>query len=144
MSAYKGARGVNVSQYVQQLNRLSPVQQPLDEAAPSGDDFSAFLNDEFYDVNNINGGPLPDFDVPILDTGLSNIAQQSQQSHSQPGLGHSSRKHSIQTSADPNMDFNLGSKYTLLLLLSYARLCACPSLRAVWPAVVCCVQLVGQ
>jgi hypothetical protein len=111
MSTYKGARGPNVSQYVQQLNQLSPVQQPLDELAPSADDFSAFLNEDFYDVN---GAPLPNFDVPIdLDADLSTTAQPSQ---SQPSLGNNSRKHSVQTSAGPNMEFNLGGKYSLSLL----------------------------
>jgi hypothetical protein len=139
MSTYKGARGPNVSQYVQQLNQLSPVQQPLDELAPSADDFSAFLNEDFYDVN---GAPLPNFDVPIdLDADLSTTAQPSQ---SQPSLGNSSRKHSVQTSAGPNMEFNLGGEYTLSLLPSCIPSCPCPSLRAVWPAVVYCVQIVGQ
>lgn len=106
MSAYKGHRGVNVSQYVQQLNQLSPPQGPLDEPAPSEDDFTAFLNTDFYDINN---GPIADFDAPIdLDADLATTAA------AQPSglnLGDSSRKHSLDTSAEPNMDFNLNSDF---------------------------------
>jgi hypothetical protein len=102
MSAYKGHRGVNVSQYVQQLNRLSPPQGLLDEPAPSEEDFSAFLNNDFYDI------PIAEFDSSIdLDADLGAPAQQSQQ----PNLGNTSRKHSLQASGAPNMDFNLNSKY---------------------------------
>jgi hypothetical protein len=125
MSAYKGHRGVNVSQYVQQLNTLSPPQALLDEPLPSEDDFSAFLNIDFQDINN---GPIADFDSPIdLDADLGTTAQQSQSS-----LGNTSRKHSLHTAAEPNMEFNMNGKHTLSLLSPAQRSCLCPSLRPTW------------
>ncbi|KAH7094645.1 hypothetical protein FB567DRAFT_8467 [Paraphoma chrysanthemicola] len=103
MSAYKGHRGPNVSQYVANLNQLSPPQGLLDEPASSEEDFSAFLNNEFFDVNN---GPIPNFDSPIdLDVDLA--TEQS----TQPNLGGTSRKHSIHASVEPNMEFNLNGDF---------------------------------
>ena len=107
MSAYKGHRGPNVSQYVANLNQLSPPQGLLDEPAPSEEDFSAFLNTDFFDVNN---GPIAGFDSHIdLDADLA--TEQS----AQPNLGNSSRKQSVHASAAPNMEFNLNGKYRLSL-----------------------------
>ncbi|EAT87355.2 hypothetical protein HBH56_049370 [Parastagonospora nodorum] len=103
MSAYKGHRGPNVSQYIANLNQLSPTQGPLDEPVESGEDFSAFLNNEFFDINN---NPIPGFDAPI-DLEVDVTAEQS----TQPGFGDNSRKHSIQTSADPSMEFNLNGDF---------------------------------
>jgi hypothetical protein len=103
MSAYKGHRGPNVSQYIANLNELSPPQGPLDEPAASEEDFSVFLNNEFFDINN---NPIPNFDTP-LDLDVDVAAAQL----TQPSLGNNSRKHSIQTSADPSMEFNLNGKY---------------------------------
>lgn len=113
MSAYKGHRGPNVSQYIANLNQLSPPQGPLDEPVESGEDFSAFLNNEFFDINN---NPIPGFDAPIdLEVGVT--AEQS----TQPGFGDNSRKHSIQTSADPSMEFNLNGKCISSLYFSSRR-----------------------
>ena len=42
MSGYKGPRGPNVSQYIANLNQLSPVTEALAEPQPTSDDFSAF------------------------------------------------------------------------------------------------------
>lgn len=103
MSAYKGHRGPNVSQYIATLNQLSPPQETLNEPLPSEDDFSAFLNNDFFDVNS---APVVDFDSS-LDLDVDLAAEQS----TQPSLGNTSRKHSIHASADPNMDFNLNGKY---------------------------------
>jgi hypothetical protein len=101
MSAYKGHRGPNVSQYIANLNQPSPPQGPLDEqAAPSEDEFSVFFNtDNFYDINN---SPIPEFDVPT-DLDIDLAAEQS----TQPSLGQHSRKHSLHPVAEPNMEFNL-------------------------------------
>jgi len=111
MSAYKGHRGVNVSQYIQQLNELSPPQGLFDEPAPSDEDFSAFLNTDFDDIT---AGPIAAFDSPIdLNADLAAPAQQSQ-----PNLGNTSRKHSLHTSAEPNMEFNLNGKYRCRSFLS--------------------------
>jgi hypothetical protein len=103
MSAYKGHRGPNVSQYIANLNQLSPPQGPLDEqAAAPEEDFSLFLSNEFYDINN---GPIADFDAPI-DLDIDLAAEQP----AQPSLGQNSRKHSLHPSAEPNMEFNLNGK----------------------------------
>lgn len=108
MSGYKGQRGPNVSQYIANLNQLSPAQASLEEPVPaSEDDFSVFLNNDFFDINN---GPIPNFDAP-LDLDVDVTADPS----AQPNLGQSSRKHSLHTSADPNMEFNLNGKRPLLL-----------------------------
>jgi hypothetical protein len=137
MSAYKGHRGVNVSQYVQQLNTLSPPQALLDEPLPSEDDFSAFLNIDFQDINN---GPIPNFDSPIdLDADLGTTAQQSQ-----PSLGNTSRKHSLHTAAEPNMEFNMNGKHTSSLfplhnVRVFVRRYAQPGHNARY-----CLQVVGQ
>jgi hypothetical protein len=103
MSAYKGHRGPNVSQYIANLNQVSPQQGSLDEsAAPSEEEFSLFLNNEFYDINN---GPIADFDAPLdLDIDLS------AEEPAQPSLGQNSRKRSLHPSAEPNMEFNLNGK----------------------------------
>jgi hypothetical protein len=120
MSAYKGQRGPNVSQYIANLNQLSPPQGPLEEPAPSEDDFGLFLNTDFYDVNN---GPIPDFDAPI---DLDEVAAEQP---AIPSLGQNSRKHSLHTSADPNMEFNLNGRSLPSSFLSRA----CVLCFAVWP-----------
>jgi hypothetical protein len=91
-----------VSQYIANLNQLSPPQGPLDESVASEEDFSAFLSNDFFDIDN---NPIPNFDAP-LDLGVDVAAA----SLTQPSLGNNSRKHSIQTGADPSMEFNLNGK----------------------------------
>lgn len=104
MSGYKGQRGPNVSQYIANLNQLSPAQGSIEEPVPaSEDDFSLFLNNDFFDINN---SPIPNFDAP-LDLDVDVAAEPS----TQPNLGQSSRKHSLHTSADPNMEFNLNGDF---------------------------------
>jgi hypothetical protein len=109
MSAYKGHRGPNVSQYIANLNQLSPPQGHLDEPVTTEEDFTAFLNNDFFDINN---NPIGDFDAPI-DLDVDVAAEQS----TQPGLGDNSRKHSLHTGAEPNMEFNLNGKCNLSLYL---------------------------
>jgi hypothetical protein len=104
MSAYKGHRGPNVSQYIANLNEVSPPQESINEPLPTDDDFSAFLNADFFDVNS---APIVSFDSPIaLDVDVDLPAEPS----SQPDLGSSSRKHNLHASGDPNMEFNLNGK----------------------------------
>jgi hypothetical protein len=124
MSAYKGHRGPNVSQYIANLNQLSPPQGLLDEPVPSEDDFSAFLNNEFFDVNSAT---IADFESPLnldIDTAVEQPTQ--------PSLGQISRKHSIHTSAQPDMEFNLNGKRLLSLFLS-PSISQCPLFFVVWP-----------
>jgi hypothetical protein len=116
MSAYKGHRGPNVSQYIANLNQLSPPQESLNTLPPAEEDFSAFLNTDFFDINN---GPAVDLNSPV-DLDLDFAAEQSAQSD----LGDRSRKHSVVPSVEPNMDFNLNGKQYLCLLHSYLHLCA--------------------
>lgn len=115
MSAYKGHRGPNVSQYIANLNQLSPPQESLNTLAPAEEDFSAFLNTDFFDINN---GPAVDLNSAD-DLDLDFAAEQSAQSD----LGDSSRKHSVIASVEPNMDFNLNGKHSLCLSSSYPSLC---------------------
>ena len=134
MSAYKGHRGPNVSQYIANLNQLSPPEGQLEEPVAAEEDFALFLNNDFFDVN----GPIPNFDAP-LDLDVDVTAEQT----TTPNLGPNSqsRKHSIPTSADPSMEFNLNGKSPLPLFLP----CACVLLLSVWPAmIVYCLQLVVQ
>jgi hypothetical protein len=62
MSGYKGPRGPNVSQYIANLNQLSPPQDMLADPQPVSEDFSAFLNTDFFDIN---GGTGVDLNAPI-------------------------------------------------------------------------------
>lgn len=113
MSGYKGQRGPNVSQYIANLNQLSPQLESLNDPLPAdNDDFSAFLNNDFFDVNGpVNFDPALDLDVDL-----------PAESSASPNFGNSSRKHSISTAAEPNMDFNLNGRYSILLC---CRICTC-------------------
>ena len=112
MSAYKGHRGPNVSQYIANLNQLSPSEGQLEEPIAAEEDFALFLNNDFFDVNGpVNFDPALDLDVDL-----------PAESSASPNFGNSSRKHSISTAAEPNMDFNLNGRYSILLLLLYLHL----------------------
>jgi hypothetical protein len=114
MSAYKGHRGPNVSQYIANLNQLSPPQGFLDEPAPSEEDFSSFLNAEFLDAPD---GSIADFDPTLnFDVNAAVVEQPIQ-----PSVGQNSRKHSLHASAEPNMEFNLTGKRISSLFLSLLR-----------------------
>ncbi|KAH7401652.1 bZIP transcription factor-like protein [Pyrenochaeta sp. MPI-SDFR-AT-0127] len=105
MSAYKGHRGPNVSQYIANLNQLSPPQDLLADPAPVEEDFSAFLNADFFDVNNGRNVSV-DFTTP-LDFDVDLAAEPDQQPKTGAKLPHST----VNTSAGPNMDFNLNSDF---------------------------------
>jgi hypothetical protein len=60
MSGYSGRSGVNVSQYIANLNTIPSPQDTPVEPTNHEEDFSAFMNTEFFD--NI-GAPLPEFDL---------------------------------------------------------------------------------
>ncbi|KAF1849839.1 uncharacterized protein K460DRAFT_372256 [Cucurbitaria berberidis CBS 394.84] len=106
MSAYKGHRGPNVSQYIANLNQLSPPSQELlVEPPPVEEDFSAFLNADFFDVNTGRHVPV-DFTSPI-DFDVDIDAEQTQPSKSGATLPPSTEN----TSAPPNMDFNLNGDF---------------------------------
>lgn len=141
MSAYKGHRGVNVSQYVQQLNQLSPPQGLLDEPVQSEDDFSAFLNTEFFDINN---APIAGFDPSLdLDAGIAPTTTVQ----SQPKLGNTSRKHSLHASAEPNMEFNLNGKPCRRAFPCSYDGVFCTSLPSAWPQrslIVCSSSANGE
>ncbi|KNG52377.1 regulatory protein cys-3 [Stemphylium lycopersici] len=103
MSSYKGQRGPNVSQYIATLNQPSPQQDLLAEPAPV-EDFSDFLNADFYDVNNARNASI-DFNSP----GDFDINFDSEQSQPLKTGGEFSRNPS--TGADANMDFNLNGDF---------------------------------
>ncbi|KAF7678213.1 regulatory protein cys-3 [Alternaria burnsii] len=99
MSAYKGQRGPNVSQYIANLNQLSPQQDLLADPAPT-EDFSDFLNGEFFDVDNARN-PSVDFSSASA-FGLDFDTEQTQPLKTDGEFPRNSG-----TSADANMDFNL-------------------------------------
>lgn len=104
MSGYKGPRGPNVSQYIANLNQLSPPSSDnLVEPQPVTEDFSAFLNTDFFDINggtNVDLNSGIDFDVDF------DIKQPTQTT------AESTPRNSISTtSAKPDMEFNLNGKF---------------------------------
>lgn len=116
MSGYKGPRGPNVSQYIANLNQLSPPSESIAEPQPVAEDFSAFLNTDFFDIN---GGTNVNLNSPI-DFGVDFDIKPS----TQPTAENTPR-HSISTdSAKPNMDFGLNGKSAFRL----TRLSPSPSL----------------
>ncbi|KAF1926065.1 uncharacterized protein M421DRAFT_68440 [Didymella exigua CBS 183.55] len=103
MSGYKGPRGPNVSQYIANLNQLSPPAHNLAEPQPVNDDFSAFLNTDFFDIN---GGTNVNLNSPI-DFGVDFDIKPSPQP-----TAENSPRHSISApSAKPNMEFNLNGDF---------------------------------
>ncbi|CAO2658655.1 Nn.00g063780.m01.CDS01 [Neocucurbitaria sp. VM-36] len=107
MSAYKGHRGPNVSQYIANLNQLSPPQDQdlLSEPQPVEEDFSAFLNADFFDVNSGRNVPV-DFTSPI-DFDVDIDTEQTQQ----PKTGAKFPHPTANTSDEPNMDFSLNGDF---------------------------------
>lgn len=101
MSGYKGHRGPNVSQYIANLNQLSPPQDLLADPAPIEEDFSDFLNTDFFDVNTGRSVPV-DFTAPI-DFGIDEQTQP-------PKAGEKLPLPTVDTAADPNMDFSLNGE----------------------------------
>lgn len=105
MSAYKGHRGPNVSQYIANLNQLSPPQDLLAEPQPVEEDFTAFLNADFFDVNNgrnvnVDFAPSIDFDVDL-------DPEQTQQAKTAGKAPHEA----ADPSTEAAMDFNLNSDF---------------------------------
>lgn len=116
MSGYKGLRGPNVSQYIANLNELSPPSDNLAEPAPVNDDFSAFLNTDFFDIN---GGTNVDLNSSI-DFGVDFDIKPS----AQPTAENTPRQSISAPSTKPAMEFNLNGKFAsrqtrLSLLLSF-------------------------
>ena len=100
MSGYKGPRGPNVSQYIANLNQLSPPQDMLADPQPVSEDFSAFLNTDFFDIN---GGTGVDLNAPIdFDVDFDAAQPAGQSAETSP---------SVITPAPKNdMEFNLNGK----------------------------------
>jgi hypothetical protein len=102
MSGYKGPRGPNVSQYIANLNQLSPPPQDvLADPQPASEDFSAFLNTDFFDINGGTGVDLNapiDFDVDF-DAPPAGPSAETSPSTVTPGPKN-------------NMEFNLNGKST--------------------------------
>ena len=98
MSSYKGQRGPNVSQYIATLNQPSPQQDLLADPAPV-DDFSDFLNADFFDVSNAHSGSVDFGTSGNFDINFDN--EPSQPLKTTEGF---------QPAASVNMDFNLNGK----------------------------------
>lgn len=103
MSGYKGPRGPNVSQYIANLNELSPPSDNLAEPAPVNDDFSAFLNTDFFDIN---GGTNVDLNSSI-DFGVDFDIKPS----AQPTAENTPRQSISAPSTKPAMEFNLNGDF---------------------------------
>ncbi|KAF2625363.1 hypothetical protein BU25DRAFT_346348 [Macroventuria anomochaeta] len=103
MSGYKGPRGPNVSQYIANLNQLSPLSDNPAEPQPVTEDFSAFLNTDFFDIN---GGINVDLNSPI-DFGVDFDIKPSTPSTAE----HTPRNSISAASSKPNMDFNLNGDF---------------------------------
>lgn len=113
MSGYKGPRGPNVSQYIANLNQLSPVTEALAEPQPTSDDFSAFLNTDFFDIN---GGTNVDLTAPIdfgVDFDIKSSAQPTAENSPRPSFSAPS------ASTKPGMDFNLNGEFAFNFILFY-------------------------
>lgn len=68
MSGYSGRSGVNVSQYLANLNAIPSPQDTPVESQSRDDEFSLFMNTDFFDQLNDAGpadlgAPLADFDL---------------------------------------------------------------------------------
>lgn len=100
MSAYRGHRGPNVSQYIANLNTLSPTQDLLADPLPIDDDLSAFLNADFFDVNATRGSSI-DFAAPI------DFRVVDPESTHSPKTGGPLPHPMAAPSVDPTMDFSL-------------------------------------
>jgi hypothetical protein len=110
-----------VSQYIANLNQLSPQQDLLADPAPS-EDFSDFLNGEFFDVDNARNASV-DF-ASTSDFGLNFDGEQTQPLKTD---GDFPRNPAI--TAEANMDFSLNGKYISILktVLLSCRLECCSS-----------------
>jgi hypothetical protein len=118
MSAYKGQRGPNVSQYIANLNQLSPQQDLLADPAPT-EDFSDFLNGEFFDVDNARNASV-DF-ASASAFGLDFDTEQTQ-----PLKTDGEFPRNPGTSADANMDFNLNGKHiSMFKTVPFFSQCGC-------------------
>lgn len=90
-----------MSQYIANLNRLSPSQDSLADPTPGDDDFSAFLNADFFDINS-GLNPSVDFASPI-DLDIDGDSE----ANPQPNIGEKLPSPTENNNMDPNMDFNL-------------------------------------
>lgn len=68
MSSYSGRSTVNVSQFIANLNAIPSPQDTPAEAQSREDEFSLFMNTDFFDQYQDPGpsdlgAPLPDFDL---------------------------------------------------------------------------------
>ena len=61
MSTYNGRRGPNVSQYLRDLNAISPQDSTNEENFNMEDSLSFFTNTEFFDLDS---GQNTDFQAP--------------------------------------------------------------------------------
>ncbi|KAL6707910.1 hypothetical protein ACN47E_003584 [Coniothyrium glycines] len=110
MSAYKGQRGPNVSQYIANLNQLSPPQDLLADPLPVEEDFSAFLNADFFDVNS-KARSAGDFNAAI-DFGVDVDVDVTEEPLLQPKVDGKGARNSIaNASVDSEMDFGLNSDF---------------------------------
>lgn len=61
MSTYNGRKAPNVSQYLRDLNHVSPQDTAGDDSFSVGDDLSFFTNTQFFDLDS---GQNTDFQAP--------------------------------------------------------------------------------
>lgn len=98
MSGYSGRRGVNVSQYIANLNTVHPPEDLLDSPPNIEDDLALFTSNEFMDWDGSSG---------------------FEQNPASFDVNFEQRTNAVDTSAtEPEMDFNLNSKYPLAAVLA--------------------------
>lgn len=61
MPPYSGRRGPNMSQYLRDLNAVSPQDATADDSIEIHDDLSFFANTQFYDLDS---GQNTDYQAP--------------------------------------------------------------------------------
>ena len=110
-----------MSQYIANLNQLSPQQDLFAEPAPA-EDFSDFLNGDFFDADGARNASV-DF-ASTSDFGLGFEAEQTQ-----PLKTDGEFPRNPSTSVDATMDFNLNGKHSPILtaVLLSCRLGYCQS-----------------
>jgi len=105
MSSYSGRNGVNVSQYLANLNTIPSPQDTATPADPPSreEDFSLFMNTDFFDQFNDAGAGNVDLSAQLPDFDLDANSQ----------AGPADRVNSGANAAnEPKMDFNLNGKWS--------------------------------
>jgi hypothetical protein len=118
MSNYNGRRGPNVSQYIRDLNTISPQDAPAREGFNMEEDLSLFTNTQFFDFDSGQNTDFQAQPVKVDGKASSNAAH--------PASATSEEVTPASVIGDmPNLDFIAGdmtSEYDFGLLFLHAHL----------------------